>query len=157
MLKQALKSETRELWTQAISEEPESLNQAQTWDVVVPHPAAGVRAFPRTFFGGWVACGYGIPHVLLTRNGSQFISKFFQTFCRTLEVKQVFTSTYRPFDERKKFVLKVKRNSDGTIERYKHGLCYSDICSVPKLTFSRHTHQLLISQLRELHLSLRIG
>jgi hypothetical protein len=63
-LKQALKSAKRELWIQAISEELESLNQAQTWDVV-PYPSARVRVLPS------------------------------------------------------KFVLKVKRNSDGTIERYK--------------------------------------
>ena len=64
------------------------------------------RAFPlsittadvvaHAFFDGWVASGYGIPSVLLTDNGPQFISKFFQTFCRTLGVKQVYTSAYRP-------------------------------------------------------------
>ena len=50
----------------------------------------------QTFFDGWVASGYGIPHFLLTDNGTQFLSKFFQTFCRTLGLKPVFTSAYRP-------------------------------------------------------------
>ena len=48
------------------------------------------------FFDGWVASGYGIPSILLTDNGPQFCAKFFQTFCKTLGVKQVFTSAYRP-------------------------------------------------------------
>ena len=64
------------------------------------------RAFPlstttadvvaQVFFDGWVASGYGIPSILLTDNGPQFCAKFFQTFCKTLGVKQVFTSAYRP-------------------------------------------------------------
>jgi transposase InsO family protein len=48
------------------------------------------------FFDGWVASGYDIPSILLTDNGPQFCAKFFQTFCKTLGVKQVFTSAYRP-------------------------------------------------------------
>jgi transposase InsO family protein len=64
------------------------------------------RAFPlstttadvvaHVFFDGWVASGYGIPSILPTDNGPQFCAKFFQTFCKTLGVKQVFTSAYRP-------------------------------------------------------------
>ena len=46
----------------------------------------------KTFFDGWVAAGYGIPQVLLTDNGTQFVAKFFQSFCRILGVKQVVTS-----------------------------------------------------------------
>jgi transposase InsO family protein len=64
------------------------------------------RAFPlasttadivaKTFLDGWIASGYGIPKILLTDNGTQFVAKVFQTFCRLLGVKQVFTSAYRP-------------------------------------------------------------
>ena len=61
---------------------------------LLPTTTADVVA--RTFFEGWVASGYGIPNVLLTDNGSQFLAKFFQTFCKILGVKQVFTSAYRP-------------------------------------------------------------
>jgi transposase InsO family protein len=50
----------------------------------------------KTFFEGWVAAGYGIPRVLLIDNGTQFVEKFFQTFCNTLVIKQVYTSAYRP-------------------------------------------------------------
>jgi transposase InsO family protein len=62
------------------------------------YPLASMTAdvVARTFFEGWVAAGYGIPHVLLTDNGTQFVSKFFQTFCRLLGIKQVHTSAYRP-------------------------------------------------------------
>jgi Integrase zinc binding domain len=43
------------------------------------YPLASTTAdvVARTFFEGWVAAGYGIPHVLLTDNGTQFVSKFF--------------------------------------------------------------------------------
>jgi transposase InsO family protein len=62
------------------------------------YPLASTTAdvFDKTFFDGWVAAGYGIPQVLLTGNGTQFVSKFFQSFCRILGVKQVLTSAYRP-------------------------------------------------------------
>ena len=63
-LKQALKSSSKEHWVEAISEEFESLQEADTWDIV-SHPPPGKRIFPS------------------------------------------------------KFVLKIKRNSDRTIERYK--------------------------------------
>jgi hypothetical protein len=61
-----------------------------------PVSTTSAEAVARTFFDGWVASGYGIPNVLLTYNGSQFVAKFFQTFCRILGVKQVFSSAYRP-------------------------------------------------------------
>jgi hypothetical protein len=63
-LKQAPKSSSKENWIEAISEEFESLHEADTWDIVDLPP-------PR---------------------------------------KRIFPS---------KFVLKIKRNSDRTIERYK--------------------------------------
>jgi Integrase core domain len=61
-----------------------------------PLSTTNAELVARTFFDGWVASGYGIPNVLLTDNGSQFVAKFFQTFCRILGMKQVFTSAYRP-------------------------------------------------------------
>jgi transposase InsO family protein len=62
------------------------------------HPLASTTAeiVAKTIFDGWVAAGYGIPQVLMTDNGTKFVSKFFQSFCRILGVKQVFTSAYRP-------------------------------------------------------------
>jgi transposase InsO family protein len=62
------------------------------------YPLASTTAdvVSKTFFDAWVAAGYGIPQVLLTENGTQFVSKFFQSFCRILGVKKVFTSAYRP-------------------------------------------------------------
>jgi transposase InsO family protein len=61
-----------------------------------PLSTSTAEVVARSFFDGWVTSGYGIPNVLLTDNGSQFVAKFFQTFCRILGVKQVFTSAYRP-------------------------------------------------------------
>jgi Integrase zinc binding domain/Integrase core domain len=47
------------------------------------YPLASTTAevVAKTFSDGWVASGYGIPQVLLTDNGTQFVSKFFQSFC----------------------------------------------------------------------------
>jgi Integrase core domain/Integrase zinc binding domain len=39
---------------------------------------------------------YGIPLLLLTDNGTQFIYKSFQTVCRLLGVKKLFTIAYHP-------------------------------------------------------------
>jgi hypothetical protein len=63
-LKQALKSSSKQQWVEEISEEFESLQEVDTWDIV-SHPPPGKRIFPSNF------------------------------------------------------VLKIKRNSDRTIERYK--------------------------------------
>jgi transposase InsO family protein len=41
-------------------------------------------------------CAYGAPVILLTDNGTQFVSKFFQTVCRLLGVKQVLITAYHP-------------------------------------------------------------
>jgi transposase InsO family protein len=41
-------------------------------------------------------CVYGAPVILLTDNGTQFVYKFFQCFCKLLGVKQVFTTAYPP-------------------------------------------------------------
>jgi hypothetical protein len=43
----------------------------------------------------WVAVN-GIPLLLLIDNGTQFISKFFQTVCRLLGVKLLFNTAYHP-------------------------------------------------------------
>jgi transposase InsO family protein len=49
----------------------------------------------KAFVHEWY-CVYGPPVVLLTDNGTQFVSKFFQTVCKILGVKQVFTTAYHP-------------------------------------------------------------
>ena len=50
----------------------------------------------RFFFDGWFSAGYGIPCILLTDNGMQFVEKVFQTFRKILGIKKVFTSAYIP-------------------------------------------------------------
>lgn len=47
------------------------------------------------FVNHWVFV-YGPPVHLLSDNGSQFTSKFFQNVCRILGVKNLFTTTYHP-------------------------------------------------------------
>jgi transposase InsO family protein len=49
-----------------------------------------------TIFVHELYCVYGAPVILLTDNGTRFVSKFFQTVCRLLGVKQVFTTAYNP-------------------------------------------------------------
>jgi transposase InsO family protein len=58
-------------------------------------PNITTETLARAFVLGLVAV-YGIPLLLLTDNGAQFISKFFQTVCWLLGVKQLFTTTYYP-------------------------------------------------------------
>jgi transposase InsO family protein len=41
-------------------------------------------------------CVYGATVILLTDNGTQFVSKLFQTVCRLSGVKQGFTTAYHP-------------------------------------------------------------
>jgi hypothetical protein len=49
----------------------------------------------RAFVLYWVAV-YGIPLLVLTDDGTQSITKSFQTVCRLLGVKQLFITAYHP-------------------------------------------------------------
>jgi hypothetical protein len=60
---------------------------------VVAVPNITTEALARAFEVDWVAV-YGTPLFLLTDNGTHFISKFFQTVCRLLGAKQLFTTAY---------------------------------------------------------------
>jgi hypothetical protein len=62
---------------------------------VVAVPNITTETLARAFVLYWVAV-YSIPLLLLTDNGTQFISKFFPTVCRILGVKQLFTIAYHP-------------------------------------------------------------
>jgi hypothetical protein len=62
---------------------------------VVAVPNITTETLARAFVLNWVAV-YGIPLLLLTDNGTQFISKFFQTVFRLLGVKQLFTTACHP-------------------------------------------------------------
>jgi Integrase core domain len=62
---------------------------------VVAVPNITTETLARAFVLDWVAV-YGIPLLLLTDNGTQFIYKFFQTVCRLLGVKQLFTTANHP-------------------------------------------------------------
>jgi hypothetical protein len=60
---------------------------------VVAVPNITTETLARDFVLYWVAV-YGISLLLLTDNGTQFISKFFQTVCWLLGVKQLSTTAY---------------------------------------------------------------
>ena len=62
----------------------------------------------RTFAEDWVFV-YGPPTTLLTDNGPQLTAKLFQETCRTLGVKNIYTSTYHP-------------QTNGQVERLKRTL-----------------------------------
>jgi Integrase zinc binding domain/Integrase core domain len=62
---------------------------------VVAVPNITTETLAQAFVLDWVAV-YGIPLLLLTDNGTQFISNFFQAVCRLLGVKQLFATAYHP-------------------------------------------------------------
>jgi transposase InsO family protein len=62
---------------------------------VVAVPNITTETLDRAFMLDWVAVCV-IPLLLLTNNGTQFISKFFQTVCQLLGVKQLFNTAYHP-------------------------------------------------------------
>jgi hypothetical protein len=68
-------------------------------------PNITIETLARAFVLDWVAV-YGIPLLLLTDNGTLCISKFFQTVCRLLGVKQLFTTAYHLFCRPDQFSLK---------------------------------------------------
>jgi Integrase core domain/Chromo (CHRromatin Organisation MOdifier) domain len=61
----------------------------------VPLKTITAEEVSKAFVNEWF-CVYGAPVVLLSDNGTQFVSKFFQSVCRLLGVKQVFTTAYHP-------------------------------------------------------------
>jgi transposase InsO family protein len=54
-----------------------------------------VATVATAFFNEWITV-YGVPLLLLSENGSEFASRFFQGVCASLGVKQLFTSTHHP-------------------------------------------------------------
>jgi hypothetical protein len=63
--------------------------------VAVPLPDQTASSVAYAFVDRWIAY-YGIPVTVLTDNGAAFASKFFRVLTNILQVKQVFTSAYRP-------------------------------------------------------------
>ena len=62
----------------------------------------------RAFLENW-AYPYALPETLLSDNGTQFTSKFFEEICTTLGVKHLTTTTYHP-------------QANGQVERYNRTL-----------------------------------
>jgi transposase InsO family protein len=61
----------------------------------VPLKTITTEEVSKAFIKEWY-CIYGAPSFLLSDNGTQFVSKFFQSVCRLLGVRQVFTTAYHP-------------------------------------------------------------
>jgi Integrase core domain len=62
---------------------------------VIPLPSITAERVAFAFFNNWICC-YGKPLIFLSDKGSQFVSRFFQAVCATLDVRQLLTSTYHP-------------------------------------------------------------
>ena len=71
---------------------------------VVPLRTITALNVANAFVEHWVF-KYGPPETLISDNGSQFASKFFQSVCECLGIANVFTSTYHP-------------QTNGQVERY---------------------------------------
>jgi len=69
-------------------------------------PLAGITAMDvsSAFFRDWISV-YGPPDTVLTDNGPQFASLFFQGVCNFMGIRNLYTSTYHP-------------QSNGQVERF---------------------------------------
>ena len=74
----------------------------------VPMKTITAEAVAKAFVTHWVMA-YGPPVWLLSDNGKQFTSRFFQHVCRILGVENLFTTTYHP-------------QTNGQVERYNRTL-----------------------------------
>jgi len=63
--------------------------------VVIPLARIEAHDVARAFVENWVF-RYGPPKILISDNGKQFASKFFQRVCSMLGVSNIFTCTYHP-------------------------------------------------------------
>lgn len=70
----------------------------------IPLGDTGAESVTAAFLDYWVAA-YGPPGTILSDNGPQFRSKFFQGVCSFLGVKNLYTTTYHP-------------QTNGQVERY---------------------------------------
>ena len=86
---------------------------------------------------------YGPPKTLLSDNGKQFTSKFFQSVCRLLGLSNIFTSAYHPqtngqTERYNRTVLAMIRNfvndNQDDWDRYVTALTYSYNCHVHRST-----------------------
>jgi len=96
----------------------------------------------RAFVGDWVF-KYGPPKTLISDNGKQFASKFFQRICSILGVSNIFTSTYHPqtngqVERYNRTVLAMLRNyvneHQSDWDRYAYALTYAYNCHVHSST-----------------------
>jgi hypothetical protein len=90
--------------------------------VAVPNITTETQA--RAFVLDWVVF-YGIPLLLLTDNGTQFIYKFFQTVYRLLGFEQLFTTAYHPTTNGQ-----VERFNQTVLKSVTHVFCRPDQCSL---------------------------
>lgn len=61
----------------------------------VPLPNARAETVAKAFFNHWLTV-YGVPLVVLTDNGSNFRAKFFQSVCRLLGIRNLYSTAYHP-------------------------------------------------------------
>ena len=63
--------------------------------LAVPLPDIRAETVARAFFERWLSV-YGVPLVCLSDNGTNFRSKFFQSVCTLLGIKNLFSTPYHP-------------------------------------------------------------
>ncbi|KZS01708.1 Uncharacterized protein APZ42_001546, partial [Daphnia magna] len=87
---------------------------------------------------------YGSPEVILTDQGTNFLSSLIQVVCKLFKVKQIRTTAYHP-------------QTDGLVERFNRTLCDMLACYVsdrpanwdkylPLVTFAYNTAKLASTQ-----------
>lgn len=87
-------------------------NKIETIELIVdkatPMPDATAYTVAETFVTT-IVCRHGIPEILVTDQGTNFMSNMFQEVCKILKIDHITTSAYRP-------------QSNGQIERYHRSL-----------------------------------
>lgn len=72
--------------------------------IAIPIPDQTAETIAKVFVDN-VLSVFSMPKIILTDQGQNFCSKLFENLCKTLKIKKIRTSAYRP-------------QSDGSIERY---------------------------------------
>ena len=68
------------------------------WIVALPVNKVGLTGekLARQLLDKWLDMGGGIPAVITSDQGSQFVSTWFRTMCASLGIRQAFSQAYRP-------------------------------------------------------------
>jgi Integrase core domain/Integrase zinc binding domain len=71
------------------------INCSTRWIEAIPLSSTTAAACAAALFGGWVA-RYGVPEVITSDRGVQFVSEVWQHICSRLNIKHKLTTAYHP-------------------------------------------------------------